>query len=221
VPALARGKQGWGYVETAELGGLAEQPGGDLLRGARRLIAAGKSRTNLTYSARVFRSDLLIQNELALKCTSFRAGKIFSFSPFRPLKAASQLPPPLKQSLGGPPADWRVPTLFRRGGKGWGNQPIPHPSGAWMGHPQCQICPRFKMSAMCPVYTPVTPTPSPRYAIPPYLKAKGLRDGPCLGPYRCIQGFTKVLFSADPVEEAWYVASDKGEAVRMAGAMSG
>jgi hypothetical protein len=51
--------------------------GRDLLMGAWHLIAAGKSRTNLTYFAHDFRSDLLIQNELALKCTSLGAAKNF------------------------------------------------------------------------------------------------------------------------------------------------
>jgi hypothetical protein len=53
--------------------------GRDLLMGVWRLIAAGKSRTILTNFVHDFRSDLLIQNELGLKCTPFRAAKNFSF----------------------------------------------------------------------------------------------------------------------------------------------
>jgi hypothetical protein len=80
-PIRAKGGKG----EPAALTWFHELPrdtGRDLLMGVRRLIAAGKSHTNLTYFAHDFRTDLLIHNELVLECTPFGASKIFSFSRF-------------------------------------------------------------------------------------------------------------------------------------------
>jgi hypothetical protein len=69
--------------DVAEAGRDArERPAGmgrNFLTGVRVLIAAGRSRTVLTYFAHDFRTDLLIRNELALKCTPFRAAKRILF----------------------------------------------------------------------------------------------------------------------------------------------